>query len=366
MKKTWYIYAVIWILIGWYLAYNFQINTNREIAIQHERVNNKNLSTAYFAGWCFWCTESAFEKYNGVVDAVSGYAGGSEVDPNYKDVASWKTSHREAVKVIYDTTRLSYNDLLEIFWRTVNPTDNGGQYVDRWFQYTSAIFYNSESEKDIAEISLQALRESGRYEGEVITPILQFSNFYEAEGYHQNFYKRNPIRYHAYTNGSGRKQYLERIWWEDLEYTPEKQPFSKKELQSRLTPIQYYVTQEDGTERPYDNEYWDNKQEGIYVDIVDGTPLFSSRDKYDSKTGWPSFTKPIDLKNVTLHDDYTLFLKRTEVRSTKANSHLWHVFPDGPQDKGGLRYCMNSASLRFIAKRDLEAEGYGEYLKLFR
>lgn len=196
--------------------------------------------------------------------------------------------------------------------------------------------------------------------------MLPFVSFYPAEDYHQNYYKKNPVRYNFYTNGSGRKEFLQQVWGNDLEYKTTRNLESRKaELKARLTPMQYYVTQENGTEKPFDNEYNDEKRAGIYVDIVDGSPLYSSLDKYDSGTGWPSFVKPISPDAVTEHEDRGLFGIRTEIRSAKADSHIGHVFDDGPVDRGGKRYCMNSAALKFIPMEDLEKEGYGEYLTLF-
>ncbi len=328
---------------------------------QSVSVDPKDISSAYFAAGCFWCAESSFEKYAGVIDAVSGYAWGSEGAPSYELVSSGTTGHREAVKVVYDASRISYDDLLQIFWRTANPTDAEGQYVDRGFQYTSAIFYSTEQEKKMAEDSKIALAKSGRFQKELVTPILAFTTFYPAEDYHQNYYKVNPVKYNLYTNGSGRKQFLETTWGADLHYELP----TERDLKSQLTPLQYQVTQNAATEPAFQNEYWDNKQAGLYVDIIDGTPLYSSLDKYDSGTGWPSFTKPLALENISLHEDNTIFSKRTEVKSASSSAHLGHVFDDGPKDTGGLRYCMNSAAMRFIPLVDLEKEGYREYVKLF-
>ena len=327
---------------------------------------------AYFAAGCFWCAESSFEHYPWVIDAVSGYAGGKEVNPTYEQVGSQQTSHRESVEVIYDANIINYSDLVEIFWRTANPVDDGGQYVDRWPQYTSAIWYQSDEEKSLAENSKSALEASAIFgSGKLVTPILPFTTFYPAEDYHQNYYKVNSLHYQLYTNGSGRREYQEKIWWTDYHYVTKKQKMqsfsgmtlpTKAELKAKLTPLQFSVTQEWGTERPFSNEYNDNKREGIYVDIVSGIPLYSSRDKYDSGTGWPSFTKPIDSRNIVLHEDNTIFSTRTEVRGAISDSHLGHVFDDGPRDTGGKRYCMNSAALRFVPLEDLEKEGYGEWI----
>lgn len=341
--------------------------------------DNASLEVATFAGGCFWCVEAGFEKVPGVAEAVSGYSGGDVKEPTYQQVSSGETGHTEAVQVYYDPDVVSYAGLLQALWRMMDPTDDQGQFVDRGRQYRPAIFYHDVEQKHIAERSRKALDESGRYQAPVTIEIVAFDGFYRAEEYHQDYYKKNPVRYKVYTFNSGRYQFVDEHWGEEryVDYTAFRNDDagvrddrarrgewirpSDKELRKRLTSLQYRVTREDATEPAFDNAYWDEKRAGIYVDVVSGEPLFSSADKYESGTGWPSFTRPIDEDAVIERPDRSWIIVRTEIRSRLGDSHLGHVFDDGPEPTG-LRYCINSAALRFVPREKMVSEGYAEYL----
>ncbi|CEO14351.1 peptide-methionine (R)-S-oxide reductase MsrB [Paraclostridium sordellii] len=314
----------------------------------------KKLAT--FAGGCFWCMFKPFSNYDGVEKIIAGYTGGIVENPTYEEVCSEITGHLEAIQIVYDDTLVRYEDLLDIFWKQIDPTDGGGQFNDRGNRYKTAIFYHDENQKKLAIESKEALQKSNLFEDPIMTEILPAEKFYIAEEYHQDYYKKEPIHYELYFRGSGRYDFIKNNW--------DKNNINRDKLKETLSPIQFEVTQNDQTEPPFKNEYWDNKEEGIYVDIVSGDVLFTSRDKFDSGCGWPSFTKPVSEKVLREKSDFSHGMYRTEVRSTKANSHLGHVFDDGPKESGGLRYCINSAALKFISKDKMKEMGYENYLNL--
>ena len=328
---------------------------------------------ATFAGGCFWCIEGPFEKIDGVISAVAGYTGGHLDDPSYEDVTSGDTGHLEAVQVEFDPDKVSYETLVEVFWRQIDPTDEGGQFADRGTQYATAIFYHDENQKQTAEMSKERLGKLGMFNRPIATAIRPAGKFYPAEDYHQDYYKKNPARYSAYKAASGRTGFINKAWKGcPLPRTGVQPPESNRladipgddELKEKLSPLQYDVTRRNATEAPFDNEYWNNKREGIYVDVITGEPLFSSKDKFDSGTGWPSFTRPIDKSRIEEKTDSTHGMVRVEIRSKSSDSHLGHVFADGPAPEG-TRYCVNSAALKFVPVEDLEKEGYTEYKRLF-
>ncbi len=413
-KKNYMTYILLLVLIYLisFTLYNTYKRANspqfmQDKNIQKEidtKLNTGNYEKAIFAGGCFWCTESEFNHSVGVISAISGYADSEKENPTYEEVSSGKVVAREAVEVIYNPSLVTFEDLLEKYWTHIDPSDIDGSFADRGYQYTSAIYYTTENQKGLSEKTKNKIEEIKKIK--VVTKILPFNNFYSAEEYHQDYKDKNPLRYNGYREGSGRNSYI-RLHWQDGSTTT-KAIFSdlenklninnknnmqnsegddgKNKIENKivnkpwlnftqevkiqklknLNSLQRKVTQEEGTERAFDNEYNDNKEAGIYVDIVSGEPLFLSKDKYDSGTGWPSFVKPIDEYAVTLHIDDGFFSERTEVKSKIANSHLGHVFEDGPKDRGGQRYCMNSASLKFVKAENMEKEGYGEHVSMLK
>ena len=331
--------------------------------------------TAIMGNGCFWCAESDFEKISGVIDVVSGYAGGNGDNPTYEDYA--QRGYREVVQITYDPSQVSYSGLVEYLIKHGDPTDAEGSFYDRGDQYAPAVYYENDEEKNSALAVIAEVDAQHVFDKPIALAVILRVKFWPAEGYHQDYYKEKSIRYGYYRLRSGRDAFIKKYWGDNIDISQSptamddsslwksyKKP-SKEDVQKLLTPLQYKVTQEDGTEPPFSNEYDTNKREGIYVDILSGEPLYSSLDKYDSGTGWPSFVKPIAPESVIFKEDNSFFSARTEVRSKYADSHLGHVFNDGPKDRGGLRYCMNSAALRFIAKEDLSASGYQEFVRLF-
>jgi len=317
---------------------------------------------ATLAGGCFWCMEAAFDNLYGVKEVISGYSGGNKANPTYEDVCSGTTGYVEAIQIIFDPKIISYSEILDIYWKQFDPEDSSGSFYDRGSQYISVIYYNNQTQKAAAEKSKALLDKSGIFKLPIATKITEFTNFYPAEDYHQKYYKKSPARYNTYKKGSGREEFILGLWGDDKTDKYKKPPEEK--LKKELTGVQYDVTQSCGTEQAFNNEYWDNKKEGIYVDVVSGEPLFSSSDKYDSGSGWPSFTKPIDPRYLVKQTDSSYNMTRVEVKSKFGGSHLGHLFNDGPESTG-LRYCMNSAALKFIPKEKMKDEGYGSLLWIF-
>ncbi len=318
--------------------------------------NERGLEIIYFAGGCFWGVEEYMSRIAGVYDAVSGYANGNTENPSYEDVVYNDTGHAETVRVLYDPQAVSLQTLLQKLFLVVDPTSVNRQGNDVGTSYRSGIYYVNEADLPVIEAEMDVLADA--YEEELAVEVMPLEHFYEAEEYHQDYLKKNKDGYCHID--------LEQVGTvgEMIESQNYSAP-SEEELREMLTDEQYHVTQEDGTESAFDNEYNSNKEVGLYVDITSGEPLFTSMHKYDSGTGWPSFTQPIVPEAVSEHDDVGFGTVRTEIRSSHGDAHLGHVFEDGPEEDGGLRYCMNSAALRFIPYEDMPREGYGYLQHLF-
>ncbi|MDO4272197.1 MAG: peptide-methionine (R)-S-oxide reductase MsrB [Eubacteriales bacterium] len=334
---------------------------------EHAMINEENTNTIYLAGGCFWGIEAYIKKLPGVYETDVGYANGTTENPTYEDVCYNNTGHAETVKVVYDTSQITTKQLLDGFFKVVDPISVNKQGNDTGSQYRSGIYYVNEEDKAIADMAVE--EQKAKYKQEIATEVLPLDNFYLAEEYHQDYLDKNPGGY-CHIDLRQADDFIEEegLDMNDLssQIKPENyQVPEEKELKEKLTDIQYQVTQNNDTELPYSNEYADNFEKGIYVDVVTGEPLFSSEDKFESGCGWPSFSKPLIPEVVTENTDASFNMMRTEVRSRAGDSHLGHVFEDGPEELGGLRYCINSASVRFIPYEDLDKEGYGFLKQIF-
>ena len=334
---------------------------NNRAGQTEKKEDMKSTKDIYLAGGCFWGTEHFLKLIDGVETTQVGYANGNIANPTYKQVCTGTTDFAETVKVQYDPVKVDLAFLIDLYFKTIDPTSENKQCNDRGTQYRTGIYYTDP--EDLSVIQETVHRLAATYTRPLAVEIKPLENFYPAEEYHQDYLDKNPGGYchiHPELFDLARKAKM-----------PKKSApvYSKPDdaaLRSKLTPEQYAVTQKNATEPAFHNDYWDEHRPGIYVDITTGEPLFVSTDKFDSGCGWPSFSKPIDRKLIQEKTDTSHGMVRTEVRSAAGDAHLGHVFTDGPADKGGLRYCINSASLRFIPKDKMKAEGYGDYIDLVK
>ncbi len=319
-----------------------------------------NRESICLAGGCFWGTQHFLKQIDGVVATEAGYANSDEPDPTYREVCSGRTNAAEAVMVTYDTSRVGLDFILRLFFMTIDPTSVNRQGNDHGTQYRTGIYYTSPGQVEVVDSAVGRLAEE--YDRPIAVEVMPLRNFYPAEDYHQDYLDKNPGGYcHIDPRMFEMARDSSRNAARGVESSRWKRP-SDDELRRRLTDIQYDVTQNNGTEPPFTNDYWNERREGIYVDVTTGEPLFASSDKFSAGCGWPSFSRPIPGASIVERSDHTHGMVRTEVRSYAGNAHLGHVFNDGPRASGGLRYCINSAALRFIPVEDMDALGYGDYL----
>ena len=350
--------SLLLIIISMFSCGNMQ--SDKKTISNNNKINEKDMtevSEIYLAGGCFWGTEYFMQQIPGVLQTEVGYANGKTDNPTYEEVCSGKSGHAETVRVAYNPKQVALSTLLELYFKTIDPTAINRQGNDVGSQYRTGIYFTNPDDEQVAKRELEILQK--QYTQPIVVEVRPLDNFFKAEEYHQDYLEKNPRGYCHISP--------DLIEWV-RNYTTQSR-YSKPdrlELKERLTPIQYTVTQENGTERAFQNEYWNEERAGIYVDITTGEPLFVSSDKFDSGCGWPAFSRPISAELLVQLRDSTHGMERIEVRSKLGDAHLGHVFPDGPKAQGGLRYCINSAALRFISKADMEAEGYGDYLYLIK
>lgn len=339
-----------------------ELNIKNEITMKNTMETNKkiignsqNIKEIYLAGGCFWGVEAYMKKIYGVTNAVSGYANGNTENPKYEDVVYRNTGHAETVQVTYDANKINLSTLLKYYFKIIDPTTLNQQGNDRGSQYRTGIYFSNEEDKKIIEEELKELQK--KYTQKIVVECEKLKNFFVAEDYHQDYLKKNPNGYCHIDLSKANEIIIDKNRYPKL---------TEEELRKKLTTEQYNITQNANTEMSFSNEYWNFFKDGIYVDVTTGEPLFSSKDKYNSMCGWPSFTKPITPDVVTYNEDKSFNMVRTEVKSRSGEAHLGHVFEDGPKDKGGLRFCINSASINFIPLSEMETTGYGYLIPLVK
>jgi peptide methionine sulfoxide reductase msrA/msrB len=353
------IFGVIGLMIVPNMLNNQQENKDNNTAIKNiekpvKEVSEMKLKDIYLAGGCFWGLEEYMSRINGVYDATSGYANGNTENPTYEQVCYQNTGHAETVHVQYDSEEIDLQTILTYYFKVINPTSINKQGNDVGSQYRTGIYYINEEDH---EVIAQFIKEQQKIvDAPIVVEVEPLKHYYLAEEYHQDYLKKNPNGY----------CHIDLSLADEIVVVPQiyTKP-SEEDLKNNLTEIQYQVTQESATERPFTGEYWDFYGKGIYVDIVTGEPLFSSLDKFESSCGWPSFAAPIAPEVMTLTEDTSFNMNRTEVKSRTGETHLGHLFEDGPAELGGLRYCINSASLRFIPYDQMASEGYEYLMKIF-